>query len=72
MLEQPYMKAERIFGTNCLAKILINDKVGQMVKVKFLILLLLSMLFFTSPKIGPVPAILSNWIRNVRQRGIGT
>ena len=48
MLEQPYMKAESIFGTNCLVKILIKDKVGQMIKVKFLILLLLSMLLFTS------------------------
>ncbi len=48
MLEQPYVKEESIFGTNCLAKILINDKVGKMVKVKFLILLLLSMLLFAS------------------------
>ena len=42
------MKAESIFGTNCSAKSLINDKVGKMVKVKFLILLLLSMLLLSS------------------------
>ena len=25
-----------------------------------------------APKIGPVPAMLSNWIRKTRQRGMGT
>ena len=48
MLEQPYMKVENIFGTNYLVKSLVNDKDGRMVKVKFLILLLLSILLFSS------------------------
>ena len=25
-----------------------------------------------APKIGPVPAMLSSWIRKIRQRGSGT
>ena len=26
----------------------------------------------TAPKMGPVPAMLSSWMRNARQRGSGT